>query len=746
MSALIKKLLVGGLFFLFIAVISSSFYFSRVKFFKPVAIEIKGISINNINDISVWATGPLGTKFFLEKDPVKMVFNGGYAYRKDIVVQLKRPVFEQITEIRFNDGDATNVLPKNTLEKFVTNENPDIQIKVSDFSKGNKSGLLMIFSALLWGGGIRVLYFVLLFIFAFFLGCLFYKLDNKRFTLYAGLLFIILPEKISKQRIRRWLTVLLIIIYSTVFFNLARFSNGAKFIRNDDQYHSAGVNFAKGYGISRIGAIEPFSNYKFTEYGPNLELNYKLFTRFAGAHQFQNPPGYGLFLGIIYFFVGINPLIAKYIQLLLLIIVASLLPMLGYNYWKTKGYVAGLIASAVFLEKYYMYAANLNPQCLLIFMMFFVFYAFDNYVKRKSMLSVILLGLIVALTILVKALIIILPFLIVAWLSYRYYKARERRLVLHLLVFFAAFVLPFVPWSIYATRNARQSVITSELLNEKLINTPLSVTDSAFLMPIINNDPSLNSKKTLIDDAGIIMDAENCMYLMVRVYGRSMSRKNFVFISTQADKYDFLYAHNEFIENGGFNEGWIMDKNSFYNNDGLRNYPPLLRIINFYYHFPLKIFTLPFSKLYAAFSHYAYLWSLGLLFLVNFLGDVIFKERGRTKRQYIFLIIALLISFVPLVLPINKVIFGIIIFLTLLIAVIKKRERNLYHFVKPPLSIILIVLSFILFTILGAGDIRFTEIIDFVFILVSTYGFVAFFSKWSGIKQMVDQQIKERPT
>ena len=740
-----KKYFLVLLFFLAIIFFSYPFYFSKVKFFKPILVELKGTNYNDLKSINAWSIGPLGTKFVLEKKQDALCFVGDYAFRNDIILHSNSDVFNKITEIKFDDGDQINTIVVKNISKQENHGRLPEEINVANFSKGNSPSFLMVFSVFFWKGWIRVVFFILFLFFIFSTGYLYFKINKRHFIQISvkikKLVFFYLPATIANPKIRSYLLLFMIVTYSLVFYNLAQFSNGAKFVMNDNEYHSAGVNFAKGYGISRIGAIEPFSSYKFTEYGPNLEFNYKFFTRLAGSYQFQNPPGYGLFLGVIYLIGGVNPIVAKYIQLLLLIIVASFLPFLGYSYWKMKGYLSGIIASVIFMNVYYQYAVNLNPQCLLIFMILLDILALDKYFKKPSVLSACILGFIVAFTILVKALVILLPLLIILYLYFKFFQTREKKYVIHILTFTVAFIVPFVPWSIYASERARQSLITREVLDNKLFKIKLNETDNAFLSPIINKDSSLNSKYTIINDAGILMCAEDFAHTVVYFYGNSMSKKHFVLLSTQANEDAFLSVHNEYIQNGGFNVQWILDKKSFYNNDGLMNYSPFLRIINFYYHYPVKIYTLPFTKLYAAFSHYPYLISLGILNLLNFLGFCISKYKKHWVKT-VFVFVSAFLFLTPFKWTITQGLFGIVIFLVILVNIMSMKKKNNDDNFEIPKSLSMMVLCLILFTIIEAGDRRFTVIIDFMFILVSTYGFVAFFSKWLCLKQRISEKIK----
>jgi 4-amino-4-deoxy-L-arabinose transferase-like glycosyltransferase len=708
-----------------IATLSYLLYFSKVNFFKPVIIEINGITMADFNNIDCRVMGPLGHEFFLGKDSAKISFSGSYAYRKDIILNMPVSVSQKITELHFYHGEEKIIVNKNQLFNITQNKNDSVEMNLSDAVKVKNSVLLLLFSSVYWSGWTRIFYIVLLLIIvSFFLYCLYKKNQPLVLKFYRSI-----PFWLSQKQVRIALTLLLIVLYSAIFYNISGFTNGARFKNGEFEYHSAGVNLAKGHGISRIGAIEPFDQYKFNEYGNNVEFNYKYFTRFAGAYQFQNPPGYGIFLGVIYYVFGINPVIAKYIQLLLLIVIASVLPLMGYRYWKANGYVAGIIASVLFLSQYYQYARQLEPQCLLMFMLFLVIAGLDRYLKKPSYVSALILGFVIALSLLVKALIILFPAFIILYFLFKLLRSPKSKTVFQLLLFILGFISPFFPWSVYATQKARHQDITQKVLQQTLLNDPLNKTDSLFLAPIIAKDPKINNPQTILYDAGILVPAKIYSTAFTYFYGYSMNKKEIVLISTQFQHIAQFSAHNEYSKDGGFNVDWIFDKNSFYNNDNLQGRSPFFRVFNFYLHFPEKIITLPVLKLHRAFSGFYYLISFFIVIILNFLFTVVLKFHFIKKHNYLLLIFLPLI-FLPFFMCVNVLFFCCILFLTAVSIILSRILRFQYDLIKIPPSFYLIIISLAVLIPLYAGDKRFTEVVDFLFILCNLYAIIALFLKY----------------
>ena len=142
------------------------------------------------------------------------------------------------------------------------------------------------------------------------------------------------------------LCLLLLLIYSAVFFAKLKFNNEVVFSGDAWQYQSMAVNWAKGFGLMRLGAVggDYRQDYKLApvvaeRYLPHLEL-FIANGKAGGYYSFYRTPGYIVFMGTIYKWFGVNPIIVKQIQLFLIIFIAAFLPYLGWHYWQKTGFIA----------------------------------------------------------------------------------------------------------------------------------------------------------------------------------------------------------------------------------------------------------------------------------------------------------------------------------------------------------------------------------------------------------------------
>ena len=184
---------------------------------------------------------------------------------------------------------------------------------------------------------------------------------------------------ISNKRNRYLICAFFFILYFIVFyFQVARkWDDKTYFGYNTAEYHSMGVNLAKGHGLQRYGAMENYSVYKFDTNNVFFVPKpiFKMFNSYPGMIDVWRTPGYGLFLGIIYKIGGIHPLNVKFIQFLLLIFIASFLPALGYKILKTKGFISGVLAGFTFILIKNDMAGALEAETVVAFLIFIqIFY------------------------------------------------------------------------------------------------------------------------------------------------------------------------------------------------------------------------------------------------------------------------------------------------------------------------------------------------------------------------------------
>jgi 4-amino-4-deoxy-L-arabinose transferase-like glycosyltransferase len=243
--------------------------------------------------------------------------------------------------------------------------------------------------------------------------------------------------------------IMLSLLYFTLFLKMPHsdLSDTAYYGGDSQDYQAMGVNFAKGHGIQQHGGIEAFGAYKFDSVD---SADVKNFYKYYGFNSYRTP-AYPLFLGIVYKIVGISPYKAKLVQLLLLTIIAGFLPLIGYYFWKTKGFFSGLIAGPLYLINYYSTADKILTEPLIAFVLFLMLISYIYYETRKSTLSNIILGIMLGIGLLTKGSLLFIPIMVFLYLIRQCYRNRQIKPFKDLLLMFLFFILTILPWSLYAS-------------------------------------------------------------------------------------------------------------------------------------------------------------------------------------------------------------------------------------------------------------------------------------------------------
>lgn len=738
-----------------ICIASYHLFFKKVVFYKPFTIEFKGVSANEFNNINCEGISPLGKKQNFDKKLFSFTTNE-FTHCKEITCSFPKSISDNVSEIIFRYGNNKVVINKEKIQelagnKLIENTKPDyLTLNLSDVVKPDNSLFMVYLTALLWGGIIRVFYISFLIVLCLISVFLLFRYRKPTAIKYTekiqNLIFIKLPFFINVKRNRLLFSLFLLMFFSLLYLPFCEFT-GAKFKMNESAYHSSGVNFAKGHGISRIGFIEPVQDYKFSNYTLNLEFNYRLFSRFPGAYYFFNPPAYGVFLGIIYYFGGVDPFLAKFLQLLLLLLIASCLPLIGYRSWGAKGYLCGVFAAFFFIHLHYSVANDLKPQTLLFLLCFLMIYLYQHYLKNTSRKTLIFLALIISIAILTKVALIIFPFLVLLQIVYKYLKTHQLKFLYHFLIFLIILNIPILIWSWYASSHNNKNYFGADALGKlryELFNSPLQTKDTTFLNPIIRNNPKVNDLSVYINDAGYVERIGTYNKVCCDLVLCSLYDTGFVYISSQAQNDAIFHAHNEYIKNGGFDAHWYTEKNSFYNNDKMSGRSSWLRLLNFYFKNPSKIVTLPLQKLFDGFACYRFLTVLMLAFIINILLLFLkLKSIPNSVIRTISFIILNSLILLPLFFEWTRMMYYITlfaVFIAFLIFIFLRQKE----FFKIPLPFILILISQVLITVLISSNERFVEVIDFIFILCGLYAIIYMNSKWifSGISFKLMEQNK----
>lgn len=254
----------------------------------------------------------------------------------------------------------------------------------------------------------------------------------------------------------------LFILYYVIFVNLIPyFTKFDNYVPFDEQYSDfvdyqvLAVNFAKGHGIQRTGIVGDYKSYKFSGADPTKYKYYKPnFLDNSGSFYTFRVPGYSLFLGIIYKMFGINPIVVKHIQLMLLVFVAVCLPYVGFYYWGKSGFLSGIVGSFFSIAFSFRLANVLLMDAILPFLLMLIVLAWIYMERKPSTASRAMLGLTFGLGLLMKGTFILIPVFTALYFFYQFIVYRDKKILLHLFTIAFFSFLTVLPWSIYASVQA----------------------------------------------------------------------------------------------------------------------------------------------------------------------------------------------------------------------------------------------------------------------------------------------------
>ncbi|MBF0544635.1 MAG: hypothetical protein HQM08_09385 [Candidatus Riflebacteria bacterium] len=243
------------------------------------------------------------------------------------------------------------------------------------------------------------------------------------------------------------------LLLSAFFFFREDFSDKAFFGGDTWEYHSMAVNFAIGDYFMRFGGVFEFEKYKFENNSdPYFMENFLKLGKQGGTYNFFRAPGYPVLLGLLYKIVGISPSLAKKMNLFLLILSSSLLPIIGYLFWKREGFLCGMISGLIFLAKYHSLAHEIMTEPTLIFVSVLLIFSAHLFFSSPTSVKAFCCGLICALSVLIKGIFLFFPFLFVIWILRKLLVDLKSR-TLFAGVFFFSFFIPVILYSTYVSRH-----------------------------------------------------------------------------------------------------------------------------------------------------------------------------------------------------------------------------------------------------------------------------------------------------
>ena len=554
--------------------------------------------------------------------------------------------------------------------------------------------------------------------------------------------------KLSKFQVS--ITLCLIVAYVAIFSQIVEFTDRALLASDTWSYQSIAVNFAKGHGFHRSGKIEPIDEYKFSDnYNPRY---FNIFNTYTGIVDVHRNLGYPLFLSSIYRVFGISPIIAKYIQLLLLIIIASLLPWLGYVIWNNIGFLSGLIASPLFLIQNFRISEQIMSESLVIFTLFLMVTSCIYCELRKTRKSAIILGLTFGIGLLVKGNLLFIPLLYFLYYLIRCNQDKESLGLKNFFIIVGFFLLPIIPWILFV--NIQNNLIKDKLKQVKavILSDDILIIEKSVIIDGIypqvgrgflsKRELTFEEKRMLSDSifpkikrsGNKLIDTSINPVIKLALLEKILNSSSFGFLRVLGRKYYALDFHNEYVIGDGGHAEWRIKKNSFYNNDKMGDASSASRILNFYREHPLLMFKLMWKNLNAGFSHFNYLWVILLLIItegtINLSNKLIrWQWFGKALR-----VLALPFILLPVYYPLSDNSFipiSLLVITALLVLRFLYKGKQITYSVPPIFLFVLI--NFVFFSIIAKGESQWTQVMDFLIVLTAMYYLLQFLN----IKQKI---------
>ncbi len=542
--------------------------------------------------------------------------------------------------------------------------------------------------------------------------------------------------------------LIIFVLYAFVFMGIATFSDSVVLQGDYPCYQTEAVNISKG---SASIDEDIFDKYKFDKAGIDSTNLVNILVSCRLNNITWVPPAYPFFMASIYSVSGVSPIIVRYIQLILLLIVAAFLPLLLYSIWHLKGFVIGLLSGLVFIITYYNISAEIMTEPLMIFFIFITLCSIRFYENTNSYFSAVLLGLVLAVSLLIKGVIVI--FILLYFISV-FLRNKQTGVSIPLkknIVLIVAFSCSLLPWIIYSNLNngilQKVNASKAELTQEatKIRSVICSIEKSHGTMEFdsvklicdaehftlfrdtigkiystINNiDFSQNDKKeafitTLVNINSVITDLLKSPEIKLN-NGQYLYLKKFIFISTNHEQ-NILESNNEKCIDGM----WHRNDSIKLTYDRNIDDPSIIRVIRFYYSRPELIPVIFSNKLHSGYKDFPFF----IIFIALIIADFIvclFKNKVVEQGKVSLILFAFIVP--GLVYFTSSNIFGFIICFVLAavfigISIVHKIRLILFAI---PFSFNLLLLNFLLITLIFFGSKRITTIIDLIIIISATF-------------------------
>ena len=405
--------------------------------------------------------------------------------------------------------------------------------------------------------------------------------------------------------------------------------------------------------------------YKFRKeidevYQPTLKM-FEETGKKGGEYDSYRTPGYTIFMGTIYKLFGISPEMVKKIQLLLIITVASFLPFVGFNYWKKSGFIAGFMGGVVYLSQY---ARNMPGDSAI---------TYPNHIMTETLLAFTLF------------------LLVMVFIFWERQRSPKRTFVLGLMIGVTLLVKGtnvFIPLIVF--------IYLWHLLIKKTVSRLNLVT---FVL-------------------GVAVMVLPWSYYASKISGRT------VILSTQMTV-ALLDNNNEYADDGGWHpEGYSYNQDAFYNQPEIKSFSLPAKLMAFYVAYPEMFPNIFLAKIRLGFGGNIYLKMSLMLIGFSLISQSVLSFLKKSGLMYLFMSLLLFFNWYMPFLPINTLLFGLILIMVLTTLIDNKKIKT-----DLPASFVILFLNYLLLIIVTLGFPRLTQVIDFVFILVFFQYLLSFIAK-----------------
>ena len=252
-----------------------------------------------------------------------------------------------------------------------------------------------------------------------------------------------------------------------VVFILIRgsYKNTVVFTGDEWDYQSIGVNYMYGHDFLITGLIEKPEIYRISCLDKGKLGFWK---QFSGVRAIYRSPFYPAFICAVYKCFGINPVLIKYFQLILLFISGGLLIVIAKLLWKDKGIYIGGFAFLGFILLNYKYPQHLMPETWQFLFLHLVILCSVWYYRGHTWLAAAA-GIILGISALNKGTTFFLFPLIIACDSY-YALRRKRFSTRTIFLFVTGFIIVTGTWSMVLSANQHRFIYISTQGNEVLLD------------------------------------------------------------------------------------------------------------------------------------------------------------------------------------------------------------------------------------------------------------------------------------